>query len=113
MTSRSFGALLAARQAKAKACGARLVLALASARIAPGEAPGAATAAEFSAHEAFRAGCRRIVREARASFEAASAECAGLELLERRSAAGKRLRRSRSEAREADERNRMLSTLLP
>ena len=111
MTSRSFGALLAARQAKAKACGARLVLALASARIAPGEAPGAATAAEFSAHEAFRAGCRRIVREARASFEAASAECAGLELLERRSAAGKRLRRSRSEAREADERNRMLSTL--
>jgi hypothetical protein len=34
-------------------------------------------------------------------------------LLERRHAAGKRLRRNRSEARETDERNRMLSTLLP
>lgn len=113
MSSGSFGAILAARQAKAKACGARLVLALARARTAPGEAPGAAIAAEFSAREAFRAGCRRIVREARASSEAASAACAGLELLERRHAAGKRLRRNRSEAREADERNRMLSTLRP
>jgi flagellar biosynthesis chaperone FliJ len=75
--------------------------------------PEAGTAAEFGASEAFKIAGDRIVEEARASFEAACRDCAGLEVLERRETARRRLCRSRSEARETDERNRMLATLRP
>jgi hypothetical protein len=111
--SRSFAAILAARQAKVRVCGCRLALARASLKAGAGDNLGAASAAEFAAREAFRAGCRRALDEASAAFEAAQHECTGLEVLERREAAAGRRRRNRSEAREADERNRMLPTLRP
>jgi hypothetical protein len=111
--SRSFAAILAARQAKVRVCGGRLALVRTSLGAGAGDNLGAASAAEFGAREAFRAGRDRRVNEASAAFEAAQHECAGLEVLERRVAAAGRRRRNRSEAREADERNRMLSTLRP
>ena len=113
MASWSFAAILAARQAKARVCRARLSLALNRVTAAAGATLEAGTAAEFSVVEAFKIAGDQSVEEARASCDAAWRDCAGLEVLERREATRRRARRSRSEAREADERNRMLATLRP
>ncbi len=112
MGSRSFGPLLAMRQAKVRACELQLAAALGSAL--PGSyarSVEAGSAAEFSGMEDYRVERERALRQATIALERARRDCAGLEALKRRRAAAAQLRRSRSEAREADERNRMLQSL--
>ncbi len=111
MGARGFGALLAARQAKVRACKVQFAALRSAARASFGSPVPAGSAAEFSAAEDYRARRERAIEQVTLALDRARRECAGLEALERRRATGAQLRRRRSEAREADERNRMLQSL--
>jgi hypothetical protein len=103
--------LLATRQAKVRVCEVQLAVLSSPVAASLATSVRAGSAAEFSGTEDYRVIRARALRQATVALERARRDCAGLEALEHRRAAAARHRRRRSEAREADERNRMLQSL--